>query len=111
MFKLKLNWQFVSTVAVLTLVGLIFGSTPPALAAGPYAYITNTAGTVSVIDTSTNTVVGTPISVGIGPGGVAVNPAGTRVYVANQGTGTVSVIDTSSNTKLTDISVGLEQGQ
>ncbi len=98
MFKLKSNWQFVSTVVVLTLVGLIFGSTPPLALAGPYAYITNfNDNTVSVIDTSTNTVVGMPITVGGSPVGVAVNPAGTRVYVANSVAGTVSVIDTSTN--------------
>lgn len=49
-----------------------------------YAYITNGgSNTVSVIDTATNAVVAT-VTVGAGPSGVAVNPAGTRVYVANQ---------------------------
>src|SRR5947207_2703282 len=52
--------------------------------AAPFAYITNNiSNTVSVIDTATNVVVGTPIAVGFTPFGVAVNPAGTRVYVAN----------------------------
>ena len=55
--------------------------------AAPFAYITNGGGnTVSVIDTATNTVVST-IPVGTCPQGVAVNPAGTRVYVTNDGSG------------------------
>jgi YVTN family beta-propeller protein len=52
-----------------------------------------------VIDTATNTVVGSPITVGTNPQGVAVTPDGSKVYVANNGiTGTVSVIDTATNT-------------
>jgi YVTN family beta-propeller protein len=72
----------------------------PALAvAAPFAYITNNVSdTVSVIDTTTNTVIGTPIAVGDFPVGIAVNPAGTLVYVANGGSNTVSVIDTATNT-------------
>ncbi len=73
--------------------------------AAPFAYITNSvSNTVSVIDTSSNTVVAT-VFVGIYPWGVAVNPSGTRVYVANED-GTVSVIDTSSNTVVATIDVG-----
>ena len=52
-------------------------------------------------DTATNTVVGAPIPIPVGgaaPHGVAVNPAGTRVYVANGDTNNVSVIDTATNT-------------
>jgi YVTN family beta-propeller protein len=62
-----------------------------------YAYITNSlGGTVSVIDTATNTVTGSAISVGNDPGGVAVSPDGTKVYVASFSN--VSVIDTATNT-------------
>ena len=50
--------------------------------------------TVSVIDTATNTVLGT-IAVGPDPVGVAVNSNGNLVYVANNGSNTVSVIDTT----------------
>lgn len=53
--------------------------------AAPFAYITNSGdNTVSVIDIATNTVIGTPIPVGPFPFGVAVNPAGKRVYVTNE---------------------------
>jgi YVTN family beta-propeller protein len=65
---------------------------------GSKVYVANShTNTVSVIDTATNTVVGSPITVGTGPEGVAVTPDGSKVYVANLG-GTVSVIDTATNT-------------
>jgi YVTN family beta-propeller protein len=72
-----------------------------AAVAAPFAYVSNftSPGTVSVIDGATGTVV-TSIAVGNSPSGVAVNPAGTRAYVANKDDGTVSVIDVSSNTVL-----------
>jgi YVTN family beta-propeller protein len=70
----------------------------PASARAQNAYITNeNDGTVSVIDTATNTVVGSPITVGANPFGVAVTPDGSKVYVANSDS-TVSVIATATNT-------------
>jgi YVTN family beta-propeller protein len=48
--------------------------------------------TVSVIDTATNTVIGSPIPAD-NPIGVAVTPDGGRVYVANRGSNNVSVIE------------------
>jgi YVTN family beta-propeller protein len=56
------------------------------------------SGTVSVIDTTTNTVVGTVFAVGLSPGELVVHPNGTRIYVANYWSGTVSVIDTATDT-------------
>ena len=50
-----------------------------------------------MIATATNTVVGSPISVGKALG-VAVTPDGSKVYVTNNGDGTVSVIATATNT-------------
>jgi YVTN family beta-propeller protein len=85
----------------------------PASAPAQNAYITNrnqnaSNGTVTVIDTATNTVVGSPITVGIEPTGVAVSPDGSKVYITNTGPAdfgpsnppgsTVSVIDTATNT-------------
>uniref|UniRef100_UPI000A96E89D YncE family protein n=1 Tax=Rhodococcus marinonascens TaxID=38311 RepID=UPI000A96E89D len=59
---------------------------------GTRAYVTNVGdGTVSVIDTATNTVVET-VPVGAAPQGVAITPDGSRAYVANLGDNTVSVI-------------------
>jgi YVTN family beta-propeller protein len=62
------------------------------------------SGTVSVIDTATNTVVDT-VAVELSPVGVAVHPDGTTVYVANQFSGTVSVIDTATNTVVDTVTV------
>jgi YVTN family beta-propeller protein len=50
-----------------------------------------------VIDTTTDMVIGSAIAVGVGPFGIAVNPAGTRAYVANQFSNSVSLIDTTTN--------------
>ncbi len=69
---------------------------------GTFAYITNYgnggAGTVSVINTLNNQEVssGSPITVGRGPFGIALNAAGTLAYVANSLDSTVSVIDTET---------------
>jgi YVTN family beta-propeller protein len=66
---------------------------------GTRAYVTNEgSASVSVIDTTTNTVVATiPVFPGQVPIGVAIAPDGTRAYVANN-FGGVSVIDTATNT-------------
>jgi YVTN family beta-propeller protein len=63
---------------------------------------------VSVIDTTTNTAIGSPITVGPFPLGVAVTPDGSTVYVTNHHSNTVSTIDTVTDTVSgTPISVGL----
>jgi YVTN family beta-propeller protein len=77
------------------------GSRPGQMAVSPdnkRLYVNNRAfeGTVSVVDTSTNNVLGDPIVVGAAPSGVAVSPDGTRVYVSNRVSSTVSVIDAES---------------
>src|SRR6266851_4582487 len=103
-------WQHLSSVLFLLLsLGAGLGTaTAQALTS---AYVTNASGTVSVIDTTTNTVVAT-IPVGLFPSGVAITPDGTRAYVinqfvTNQGDNTVSVIDTMTNTIVATIPVGL----
>jgi len=96
------------------------GGSPFGVAATPdgsKVYVANDSvpGTVSVIDTTTNTVVG---STGIGlqivdsasPVGVAVAPDGSKVYVATvirtgRGSAGVSVIDTTTNAVITTIPV------
>lgn len=52
-------------------------------------------GTVSIISTIDNTVVGTPLTVGVAPVWAVMSTDGLFVFVVNQGDGTVSVIDTS----------------
>ena len=90
------------------------GDTPTGVAvSGDRAYVARFFdGTVTVIDTTTNTVVDTdpsttdvvdPIRVGTQP--VAVAVSGNRAYVANYG-GTVSVIDTTTNRVIDTIAVG-----
>jgi YVTN family beta-propeller protein len=96
----------------------IFGETEPfkpygGLAVshlGDFVYVTNYGdpGTVSVIDTATNTEIDTdpftpginPITVGSWPAGISLTYDSTRAYVADSdedGNGTVSVINTITN--------------
>ena len=76
----------------------------PSGAPTPYAYVANVnAGTVSVVDTSTNAVT-TTITLPTPTGGttpepdaVAITPDGSYAYVADYANGVVDVIDTSTN--------------
>ncbi len=62
-------------------------------------------GTVSVIDTASNAVVKT-IDVGLHPTGMALSPAGDRLYVTNANSDTVSVLDTASDAVVKTLHVG-----
>jgi YVTN family beta-propeller protein len=64
------------------------------------------SGTVSVIDTASNTVIDT-IEVGLHPCGMALSPSGDRLYVTNANSDTVSVIDTTTDTVTKTLNVGL----
>jgi YVTN family beta-propeller protein len=66
------------------------------------------AGSVSVIDTASNSFVGSdPIPVGTNPVGMAITPNGNFAYVTNYGDGTVSVINIATNSVVgTPIPVG-----
>jgi YVTN family beta-propeller protein len=86
---------------------------------GSEVYVANSGnGTVSVIDTSTDTVetgTGLPITVGLNPAGIAITPDGNTAYVANSnasgpGAITVSVIDTATKTTGTAVPVGTFPG-
>jgi outer membrane autotransporter protein len=62
-----------------------------------------------VLDTATNTLVGSPIPVGGFPEGVAVTPDGRFTYVANVRSNTVSVVDAATNTVIgSPIAVGTQ---
>ena len=72
-----------------------------------YLYVTNSgSNNVSVINGSTNTVVGT-ISVGTGPYGISFDSNNGYLYVTNSGSNNVSVINGSSNTVIGSIIVGV----
>src|SRR5260370_11949998 len=96
-------WQHLSSVLFLLLsLGAGLGTaTAQALTS---AYVTNASGTVSVIDTTNNTVVAT-IPVGPFPSGVAITPDRTRAYVTNI-FNSISVIDTATNTVVNTIPLG-----
>ena len=91
---MKLRISGLIAIAAFALAGLL--GSPQTLAQN--AYITNVLdNSVSVIDTTTNTVTAT-IPVGVRPEGAAVSPDGSRVYVTNFFDNTVSVIATTTNT-------------
>jgi YVTN family beta-propeller protein len=75
--------------------------------AAPFAYVPGANNQISIIDTATNALV-TTLPTGANPMGVAVSPAGNRVYVSNSGDGTVSVFDTLNNVALQSITVGTQ---
>ena len=59
-------------------------------------YVTNrSAGTITVIDTVTGTVVGT-FAAGVAPDGIAMKQDGTRLYVSSSTNDTLTVIDTAT---------------
>jgi len=69
---------------------------PVGLAVSPdntRVYVANKgSGTVSVIDVASDTVLGSPITVGSQPVSIAISPDGQRAYVANQGSNFVTEI-------------------
>jgi YVTN family beta-propeller protein len=79
---------------------------------GPRLYVTNVVdNTVSVIDTATNAVVGSPIRVGTQPRGIAITPNGVAAYVTNFRDDTVSVIDIATNAVTNTIALRQAKGQ
>jgi YVTN family beta-propeller protein len=76
---------------------------------GTLAYVTqagiNSNGefTISMIDTASHAVFGSPIAVGSFPTSIAITADGLQAYVGNEGSSTVSVIDTASNTVTTTL--------
>jgi YVTN family beta-propeller protein len=88
-----LRWP---AAALVLAASLGVGACP--LAAARDAYVGNEDGvSVSVIDTQTNQVVGSPIGVEGEPAGIAITPDGQHAYVADFDRGSVSVIDTQTN--------------
>ena len=95
-----------AVVVLILILAPVLESGPSQAMASPFVYVANTgANTVSVIDAATNTVVAA-IPVGNHPGGVAVNPTGSRVYVSVSAANIVAVIDTTTNAVVATIPVG-----
>ena len=71
---------------------------------GSRVYVASGDGSVSVINTTTNTsaLVGSVDS----PAGVAVSPDGSRLYVANSSSDSVSVLNTATSAVVTTVAVG-----
>ncbi len=92
---------------VVATVGV--GTAPMNAAVSPdlqRVYVTNSQDdTVSVIDTDSNQVIGSPIAVGDGPYAAAVSPDGQVLYVTNTTDATVSVVDLASGTVVHTIAV------
>jgi YVTN family beta-propeller protein len=106
---MKINKKPCSVILALTALVLfliLISSTASASSTGPYAYIANQRNnSVSVIDTSTNTITAA-VNVGDFPNGIAVTPDGKKVYVANMYGKNISVIDTTTNKVTTMTNVG-----
>jgi len=103
-------------IATNTVTGTIGGFDGPSGFAitpdGSHAYVNNYGGpiagsgngtTVNVVDLNSNTIIGSPITVGQAPASLAITPDGAYVYVisyvdGNPGTGTISIINTKDNT-------------
>jgi YVTN family beta-propeller protein len=96
------------TDSVVATIGMV---QPVAIAIAPggaRAYVTNsseTFGAISIVDTASNTVIGT-VDIGPNAQGVAITPDGRRAYAASLGSDTVSVIDTMTNAVTTTVPVG-----
>jgi YVTN family beta-propeller protein len=95
--SLRARVPLIAALAVLSLA--LFA--PQALAR--YVYTGNyDDSTMSVIDTATNQVVGSPIPTGSGPDSIAVTPNGKTLYVAS-GNGDITVVNTQTNQVVTTI--------
>jgi YVTN family beta-propeller protein len=106
------RWVAIASSVLTVAAGLVFTSaslgTPVALAAGlaPTAYVTDSNGNVTSIDTTTNTAASATIGVGGSPFGIAISPDGTKAYTADSGSNTVTPINTADDTTGTAIDVG-----
>jgi YVTN family beta-propeller protein len=97
---------FVFVLFGLLLSQVSFGQSPPPT---HVAYVTNfNDGSISVIDTTTNTVTSTIFECdgcNPGPAGVAITPDRMFVYVANESAGTVAIVEATSNSIVNTITM------
>ena len=74
---------------------------------GPFLYVPNSgSNNVSIVDTPTNAVAPTAITVGLSPVAAAVRGDESLVYITNFSSNTVSVINAATNTVVATIPVG-----
>lgn len=104
-----------TVVAMVPLPAGTFSQSVAITPNGAFAYVANNGsthccgggvvgGSVSVVDTASNTEIAT-VPVG-SPLGIAVTPDGAFVYVTNIDDDTISVMSTATNTVVTSVSVG-----
>jgi uncharacterized repeat protein (TIGR01451 family) len=74
---------------------------------GTQAYVTMQNNSVTIIDTTTDTLFLNDLPVGNVSLGVAITPDGTQAYVTNSGDNTISVIDTATYTVIATIALGI----
>ena len=91
----------IDTASRVVVHTIAIGDEPHGLVVSPdgkYVYVSDGSGrtTVSVIDTATNAVVGSPLTAGFFPIAVAVSGDGSLVYVVNVVDNTVSVLYTGN---------------
>ena len=93
-------------LCILASLALLVAAGPAPAEAQTKAYVAHPgANVVSVIDTATDTVIGT-IPVGGGPLRVAFTRDGKRAYVSNRDSDSISVIDTTFDSVIGSIAVG-----
>ncbi len=72
---------------------------------GSKVYVTLSTGLVDIFRTSNNTLI-TAIQLGAVTNGLALNPAGSRVFISSRDAGTVSVINTANDAVLGTLNTG-----
>jgi len=88
------------------LVALVLATAPLAGAAAPFAYVPNEgSGTLSVIDTATDQVVG-EVAVGQKPRGTVVSADGRTAYVSDQPNNALVIVDLAARKRSGTIAVG-----
>ncbi|HEV7799523.1 MAG TPA: hypothetical protein VGP15_00475, partial [Burkholderiales bacterium] len=74
--------------------------------AEPFAYVPNEgSGTISIIDTATDAVVG-EIRTGGKPRGIAINPKTQLLYVSDSPSSALKVIDTANRSVVSEVPLG-----
>ncbi|BBH22513.1 hypothetical protein Back11_38580 [Paenibacillus baekrokdamisoli] len=96
----------IDTAALKALKSIHISNALSQVSVGSYIYVGTYGGTVSMIDTTTDEALSTTIRAGSNITGMSVNPAGTKVYTANQDDWSVSVIDVATQKLEKNIAVG-----